>query len=35
MAKAEKNLTWQEVDEAASVTGEIKVAYDARLMTNK
>ena len=29
MAKAEKNLTWQEVDEAASVTGEIKTAYDA------
>ena len=29
MAKAEKNLNWQEVDEAASVTGEIKLAYDA------
>ena len=29
MAKAEKNLSWQEVDEATSVTGDIKVAYDA------
>ena len=26
---AEKTLNWQEVDEAASVTGEIKIAYDA------
>ena len=29
MAKAEKNLNWQEVDEAASITGDLKVAYDA------
>lgn len=29
MAKAEKNLSWQEVDEATSVTGDIKTAYDA------
>ena len=29
MAKIEKNLNWQEVDEAASVTGDIKIAYDA------
>ena len=29
MAKIEKNLNWQEVDEAASVTGEIKVAYES------
>ncbi len=28
MAKIEKNLNWQEVDEEASVTGEIKIAYD-------
>ena len=28
MAKAEKNLSWQEVDEATSVTEDIKTAYD-------
>ena len=35
MAKAEKTLNWQEVDEAASVTGEIKIAYDAYKATQK
>ena len=29
MAKAEKNLNWQEVDEAASIAGDLKIAYDA------
>ena len=29
MAKAEKNLNCQEVDEAASITGDLKIAYDA------